>query len=162
MKSSLNLEHFQEKMTFTADVFLKLRTPENMVRSIPKKSRFRGSVEKQQAECAPTLFKLEGHPLYHIYLSMGRQLSYKKSLLVICKISKLFPNTVSADGKYCLLDRDNLRQRSHMELSQKQKFFSEFFSSFLESSLNFEHFEKKIALIADVFRKLGTPKNMIR
>ena len=30
-----------------------------------------------------------------------------------------------------------------MEVSQKQKTFSEFFSAFLKSKLNFEHFEKK-------------------
>ena len=55
----------------------------------------------------------------------------------------MFPNTLSADGKYSLLDRDNLTQRIQMELSRKQKTFSEFFSSFLKSSLNFEHFQNK-------------------
>ena len=30
-----------------------------------------------------------------------------------------------------------------MQLSQKQKTFSEFFSSFLKSTLNFEHSQKK-------------------
>ena len=33
-------------MTVIADVFPKLRTPKNMVRSMPKNSRFAGSVEK--------------------------------------------------------------------------------------------------------------------
>ena len=66
-KSSLNFKHFQKKMTFIADVFPTLRTPENMVRSMPKKFRFRGSVEKQQAKCAQTLFKLGEHLPYHIY-----------------------------------------------------------------------------------------------
>ena len=61
----------------------------------------------------------------------------------MCKISKLFPNTLSADGKYSVLDRDNLTQRIQMLLSRKQKTFSQFFSSFLKSSLNLEHFQKK-------------------
>ena len=30
-----------------------------------------------------------------------------------------------------------------MQLSQKQKTFSQFFAAFLKSTLNFEHFEKK-------------------
>ena len=30
-----------------------------------------------------------------------------------------------------------------MQLSRKQKTFSEFFSAFLKSSLNFEHFQEK-------------------
>ena len=41
-----------------------------------------------------------------------------------------------------------------MHLSQKQKIFSEFFSAFSESALNFEHFQKKMTLIAYVFPKL--------
>ena len=49
-----------------------------------------------------------------------------------------------------------------MELSQKQKIFSEFFSSFFKSSFNLEHFQKKLTLIADVFPKLQNPKNMVR
>ena len=49
-----------------------------------------------------------------------------------------------------------------MHLSQKQKIFSEFFSSFFESALSFEHFQKKMTLIAYVFPKLPTPKNVLR
>ena len=41
-----------------------------------------------------------------------------------------------------------------MHLSQKQKIFSEFFSAFSESVLNFEHFQKKMTLITYVFPKL--------
>ena len=48
-----------------------------------------------------------------------------------------------------------------MQLSQKQKFFSGFFSAFLKSKLNFKHFEKKMTHIAFVFRKLRTPKTKL-
>ena len=65
------------------------------------------------------------------------------SLVVISKISKLFPNILCANGKYSLLARDNLMQRIQMLLSRKQKTFSEFFSSFLKSSLNLEQIQKK-------------------
>ena len=47
-------------MTLIADVFGKLRTVKDMVRSMPKKSRLRGSVEKQLPKRAQTLLKLEG------------------------------------------------------------------------------------------------------
>ena len=50
---------------------------------------------------------------------------------------------MSADGKYSLLNWDNLTQPIPMQLSQKQETFSEFFFGFLKSSLNFEHFPKK-------------------
>ena len=48
-----------------------------------------------------------------------------------------------------------------IHLSQKQKIFSEFFSEFFESALNFEHFQKKMTLIAYVFPKLPTTKNVL-
>ena len=49
-----------------------------------------------------------------------------------------------------------------MHLSQKQKIFSQFFSAFFESALNFEHFQKKMTPIAYVFPKFPTTKNVLR
>ena len=49
-----------------------------------------------------------------------------------------------------------------MHLSQKQKIFSRSFSAFFKSALNFEHFETKMTLIAYVFPKLPTTKNVLR
>ena len=134
---------FKKKMTLIAEVFPKLRSPKNMVTSMSKNSRFKRSFGKQHGKCAQILLKFAWKHLYHIYWSVWRQLTDKKSLLVICKISKLFPKTLSADGKYSLLNRGNLTQPIQMQLSQKQKTFCGFFSAFLKSSLNFEHFQKK-------------------
>ena len=83
-------------------------------------------------------------------------------MLVLCKISGLFLNTLTDDDKYSLLYRDNLTQPIQILLSHKQKTFSQFGSAFLKSTLNFEHFQKKINLIADVFPKLPSPKNVVR
>ena len=47
-----------------------------------------------------------------------------------------------------------------MHLCKKQKIFSEFFSAFFECALNSEHFQKKMTLIAYVFLKLPTTKNV--
>ena len=44
----------------------------------------------------------------------------------------------------------------------KNKIFSQFFAAFFESALNFEHFQKKMTLIAYVFPKLPTTKNVLR
>ena len=43
-----------------------------------------------------------------------------------------------------------------MHLSEKLKTFP----AFLESTLNFEHFEEKMSLTAQVFLKLLTPKDV--
>ena len=83
-------------------------------------------------------------------------------MLVLCKILGLFVNTFSEADKYCLFYRDNLTQPIQILLSQKQKSFSQFFSAFLKSTLNFEHFQTKIKLIADVFPKLPSAKKVIR
>ena len=82
-------------------------------------------------------------------------------MLVLWKILRLFVNTFTENYKYFLLYRDNLTKPIHILLSQKQKTFSSFLSAFLKSNLNFEHFEKKMALIADVFPKLPSPKKVI-
>ena len=49
-----------------------------------------------------------------------------------------------------------------MLLSQEQIIFSAVFSAFFVSPLNFEHFQKKMTLIADVFLKLATTKDVLR
>ena len=130
-------------MTLIADVFPKLRTQKHLVRSMPKKWSFKGFFGKQHGKRAKTLLKFAWQHLYHIYWSLWRQLTCKKSLLVICKISRQFPNTLSADGKCSLLNRGNSTQPIQMQVSRKEKNFSQFFSAFLKSSLNFEHCLKK-------------------
>ena len=69
---------------------------------------------------------------------------WEKSLLVIHKIQRLFVNTLTADDKHYLLNLDILAQRIQMQLSQKQKTFSELFFSFLKSKFNFKQFAKKV------------------
>ena len=49
-----------------------------------------------------------------------------------------------------------------MHLPQKQKIFSRFFSAFSKFTLNFEEFQKKMTLIAYVFPKLPTTKDVLR
>ena len=53
-------------------------------------------------------------------------------------------------------------QTIQKNLSQKQKIFSQFFAAFFEFGLNFEHFQKKMILIAYVFPKLPTTKQVLR
>ena len=64
-------------------------------------------------------------------------------MLVLSKVLRLFVNTLTDDEKYFLLYRDNLMQPIQILLSQKQKTFSELYSAFLKSRLNFEHSRKK-------------------
>ena len=108
-----------------------------------KKSRFRECFDKQYGKCGQTLLKSASQHLYHIHWSLARKLCSKKSLLLTCQILGLLVNTLAADEKYPVLNRDNLTIPIQMQLSQKQKTFSEFFAAFLKSRLNFKYFLKK-------------------
>ena len=68
---------------------------------------------------------------------------WKKSLLVIHKMLTLFVNTLKVDENHYLLTGDNLRQTIQMQLSHKQKTFSEFFFVLLKSVLNFKRIPTK-------------------
>ena len=137
-------------MTLIADFFLRLRPPKIAVTSMSKESPFRLVFEKQHGKLVPTLLKSERKHtifvpyMYHICWSMWKQLSCKNSVLVICKILSLCFNTLRAVANYSVLNRNNLTQT--MQLSKKKnikKLFHNFFSAFLKSSLNFEHFDKR-------------------
>ena len=56
-------------MTLIAEVFPKLRRPKNLVRSMPKKSRFRESDKKQHGKRAQTLFKFEDTSLPYLLIT---------------------------------------------------------------------------------------------
>ena len=53
-------------MTLIADLFPKLRTPENVVRYMSKKSGFKGPFDRQHAERVQTLLRSERQHGYHI------------------------------------------------------------------------------------------------
>ena len=107
-----------------------------------KKSRFRGSFDKQHGKRAQELLKSASQHIYQIRRRLSRKLSLKPSLLLTCQILGLLVNTLAADEKYPVLNRDNLTIPIQMQLSQKQKTFSEFFAAFLKFTVNFEYFEK--------------------
>ena len=53
-------------MTFKADLFPKLRTPKNVVRYMSKKSRFKGTFDRQHSKRVQTLLRSEPQHHYHI------------------------------------------------------------------------------------------------
>ena len=53
-------------------------------------------------------------------------------------------------------------QTIEMYLSEKQKTFSQFDCAFSKPKSNFEHFQTKMSIIAYVFPKLPSLKNVVR
>ena len=62
---------------------------------------------------------------------------WKKSLLVLHKILRLFASTLIVEDKHYLLNRDNLAQPIQMQLYQKPKKISQIFSSISKISVKF-------------------------
>ena len=110
-----------------------------------KKSPFRGHFGEQHGERQQALLKSTPHHLLHSYWSLWRRLGQKKSLLMTCKVLKLFVNTLTAHDKYYLRNRNNLMEPVKKQLSQTQETFSNFFFffSFFKFTLNFESFPTK-------------------
>ena len=54
----------------------------------------------------------------------------------------VFLNTFTVDGKYPVEDWENLQFPMQMHRSEKRKIFSQLLVPFLESTSNFQHFEK--------------------
>ena len=65
-KSTLNFEHLKKKMTFLVEIFPILRTPNNVVRSMSKKSRFKEPFHRPHGKRVQTLLRFEPQHRYHI------------------------------------------------------------------------------------------------
>ena len=97
-----------------------------------KKSRFIGPFDKQHRKRAQARFKSASHQLYQIHRSLPSKLSWKKSLLLTCKILGLLLNILAAKENYLVLHNDNLTIPIQMQSSQKEKTFFQFFGAFLK------------------------------
>ena len=89
-------------------------------------------------------------------------MSWKNSLFSILQVLGLLVNTLAADEKYPVLNRDNLTIPMQMQLSQKQKSFSQFFAQFLKSTLNFIDFQNNDDTHRFFISEITTSKNVSR
>ena len=99
-----------------------------------KKSHLREPFDKQHGKRAQALFKSASYSPLPYSLILLSQTSVKKSLLLTCKILGVLLNTLAADEKYPVLNRDNLTIPIRMQLFNQQKTFSEFLAAFLKYS----------------------------
>ena len=74
----------------------------------------------------------------------------------------LFAKILPANDKYLVLNSYKLMTSIQMHLYEKQKTFCEFFSAFLNSSLSFEHFEKKDDPHRFCISEMMNSKNLLR
>ena len=75
---------------------------------------------------------------------------------------KTLVKALTANDKYSPLNNDNLMLAIQTQLSLRQKKTSKFFFQFWNLAQTLKILKKKITLIADVFLKLRTLKNVIK
>ena len=68
---------------------------------------------------------------------------------------------MTADDRNIRCNMQNFPQQSPTQISQKQKMFSGFFIAYLECASNLEHLKKKMSILAQLFPKLLTPKELV-
>ena len=127
-----------------------------------KKSHFKGPFDKQHGKRAQALLKPPSQHFYHIHWSLATKLCSKRCLLLTCVILGPLVNTLAADEKYPVLNRDNLAITIQMQLSQKQKTFSASFTAFFKFRLNFDHSAKKDDLKSFCFSEITDSENVVR
>ena len=108
-----------------------------------KKPCFTVLLDTEHGKLVETILQSEWERVYKIYQSLLRQFHWKKTLLGIHKIIRLFVNTLTVDDKHYLLKSDNLTETIQRQLYRRQKSFAEFFFPFQKSILSFKHSPKK-------------------
>ena len=64
-------------------------------------------------------------------------------LLVLAEILVVLVKTLTTDGKYRVLDWENLPLPIRMQFSEKRRTFSESLATFAEAASNVKHFERE-------------------
>ena len=162
MKFIINFKYFETKDDPHRSCISEIIASENVVRQISKKSPFRRPFDKQYGKPAKLLLKSAWQHLYQIYWSLLSRLSWKKCLFFTYQILGLLANTLAADEKYPVLNRDNLSIPIKMPLSQKHATFSEFFAKFLKSIKTFKYFKNKDNLHRFCASEITASENVVR
>ena len=124
-------------MTVIPTLFRKLQTVKGLVRPFCKKHRVRTLFDSQHVKVSQILVKHAWEYFHLVFCSVWENLIWKISPL------GLLGNIMTANDKYPFQDCENLYTPVEMHLSSKLKSFPNFFVPFLETTLNFEYFQKK-------------------
>ena len=130
-------------MIVIANVFPQLKTLKILVGPLSETRRFRTCFVSQHMKASKILEKPPLQQTHHDFPTFTENLVWKMSPLVIGEILEVFVNTLTGNAKYSNQDCDNLPLPIQMQLSEKQKTFSQLFVPFLESTSNFKLLEKK-------------------
>ena len=155
------LNILKQTMMAIANVFQKLQTAKNLLRSLSKKRRFRTRFDSQYVKPFQILAKTQWELFYALFLSLPGKLISKLSPVVLGEILGVFVNMSTVDSKYPVQDCKNLPLSIQRHLSEKQKTFSNFLLHFRNLHQILNKLKKKVFVIANAFPKLQTVKNVV-
>ena len=139
-------------------MFLKLLTLKDVLTYMHKSYCFWKHSRSERLNESQKLLKSAEKYFYPTSASFWAKLSYKKSFLVKSDILGLLVNTLTTDYQYSRSNRENL------PLPMQRQLFKNFFSIFYRifgMYIKFGTFWKKMSLIAQVFLKLLTLKDVL-
>ena len=125
-----------------------------------KSSCFRTPSRSQGAYGFQTMPKSAPHYFSPNFSLFQKKLSWKTSLWIKSKMLRRFVNMLTADDKYSPHSWEKSLRPVQTQL-QFQRQVLTFFIAILKSTWTFAHSEKRISLIAQIFSKLFTPKNVL-
>ena len=126
-----------------------------------KKCCFTGPPKSNMVRGTKNCWNLN-HTTFTIFIAHCEVNSFAENCFsVIWKVLKMFVNILTADDKFSLLNRDNLRQPIQMQLSQKKKHFLNLFLQFWKLDKILNIFNKRMTFIVAVFPTLWTQKNVV-
>ena len=160
MKFASNLEHFAKTINLIAYVFQNFQTVKYVIKQMSKKPQFTTHFDSQHAKASQTLLKSATQHWYHLFPLLLGKLNWEIYLFLTSEILDLFVNTLSADDRYSLHNKKNLPRPVQIQLSQKKNVFSTF-CWISASCIKFWTYKKTMTLIAYVFQKFQTVKNVV-
>ena len=121
-----------KRMGVLAQLFPKLFFRKEVATETSRRSFFRTPFGNQNVNGFQTPLKVGRHVYYPFSPWISGKLSYEKTALLWSKILRLFPNTLTADGRYSCRNMPNFVQQLQTLLSEKRKTFSGIFIAFLK------------------------------
>ena len=97
-----------------------------------------------------------------IFSSLWGEIIWKITLLLEFEILGVFVDTLTADERCAVPECENLQFPIQMILSSTRNFFPQIFVRLMESTSNLKLFQKKKIVIANIFPKLQTVKDLLK
>ena len=143
-----------------ANIFPKLQTVKDLVCALSKKSRFRTSFDSQLAKVSQTLVKSAWEHLDHLFWWAWGGMSWKTSPLLKFLMIGVFVNTLTPDYKFWIVPI--CRSLFKCSCVKNKKLFLNFLFHLWNLHQILNIFKEKNIVIANVFPKLQTVKDLVR